>query len=189
MEYKIVFTGGVGAGKTTAIRTISDIDVVATEARAADAHDIGKTDTTVAMDYGYLDLSQELRLHLYGTPGQERFDFMWEILSQGAMGFIIIVSNRAQDPLQDARLYLRRFEAAIRRCGSCAILGVSHMDVSLTPPRRAYVELVQEMRLPIPVLELDPRQSFDLRSALAALAAQIEIRTAYTGARHDRELA
>ena len=76
VEHKIIFAGPVGAGKTTAIGAISDIPVVATEARATDAVALRKNRTTVAMDYGLMILDGGIKLHLYGAPGQERFSFI-----------------------------------------------------------------------------------------------------------------
>ena len=77
---RIVVTGGVGAGKTTFIRTISEIDVVDTDKRATDELAELKEKTTVALDFGKLTITPTQSLHLYGTPGQSRFDFMWDIL-------------------------------------------------------------------------------------------------------------
>ncbi|RKZ90665.1 MAG: GTP-binding protein, partial [Gammaproteobacteria bacterium] len=85
-DYKIIFTGPVGAGKTTAITSISDVPPVGTDASASDMTKKRKGSTTVAMDYGILKLDGGEQIHLYGTPGQERFDFMWEILTTGGLG-------------------------------------------------------------------------------------------------------
>ena len=90
IESKIIFTGPVGVGKTTAIAAISDEPPIQTDARASDMTLARKANTTVAMDYGVIRLDESTKVHLYGTPGQERFDFMWEILSQGSIGLILI---------------------------------------------------------------------------------------------------
>ena len=74
-QYKIIFTGPVGAGKTTAIAALSDIAPVSTAAKATDMTRDRKEKTTVAMDYGAMRLEDGGTVHLYGTPGQERFDF------------------------------------------------------------------------------------------------------------------
>ncbi|MCK5814246.1 MAG: ATP/GTP-binding protein, partial [Cocleimonas sp.] len=83
---KIIFTGPVGSGKTTAIVSISDIAPVTTDQSASDMTQKRKRNTTVAMDYGVINVSENERVHLYGTPGQERFDFMWNILTKGGIG-------------------------------------------------------------------------------------------------------
>ncbi|TPX01006.1 ATP-binding protein, partial [Schumannella luteola] len=94
-EYVILFAGPMGAGKTTAIRSLSEIEVVSTEAANSEPGAVDKPTTTVAMDYGEIDLDPDM-VRLYGIPGQERFDFMWDILRERAMGLIVLVN--ADDP-------------------------------------------------------------------------------------------
>ena len=79
---KMVVTGPFNAGKTQFIRSISEIDVVSTERRISTEAERVKDETTVAMDFGRITVDQDLILYLFGTPGQKRFDFMWEILSE-----------------------------------------------------------------------------------------------------------
>ena len=106
---KIVFSGPMGAGKTQAIASLSDIPVVSTEVKNTDLHANTKALTTVGMDYGELVLEGGINIGLYGTPGQERFNFIWPILSQGAMGVIILIDHAAQDPVADLANYLQTF--------------------------------------------------------------------------------
>ena len=94
-SYKLVFAGPVGAGKTTAIQSLSDIEVVRTEARASDDVKKLKDNTTVAMDYGLMKLASGDQVRLYGAPGQKRFDFMWEILTENALGLILMIKGNA----------------------------------------------------------------------------------------------
>ena len=90
--YKIVVTGPFSAGKTTFIKSISDIPVVSTE-RKITTEDRGiKAETTVAMDYGRVEMDGRI-LHLNGTPGQTRFDFMWEILAKEMNAFVVLVDS------------------------------------------------------------------------------------------------
>ncbi len=80
---KIVVTGPFASGKTQFIQTISEIDVVATERKISGESERIKNATTVAMDFGRITIDEDLILYLFGTPGQRRFNFMWEILSEG----------------------------------------------------------------------------------------------------------
>jgi signal recognition particle receptor subunit beta len=80
---KIVVTGPFNSGKTEFIKTVSEIDVVSTERKITAEQEKIKESTTVAMDFGRITVDDDLVLYLFGTPGQKRFDFMWEILSEG----------------------------------------------------------------------------------------------------------
>ena len=106
---KMVVTGPFSAGKTQFIRTISEIDVVSTERKlSADAERI-KEQTTVAMDFGRISIDQELVLYLFGTPGQRRFDFMWEILTEGMLGFIVLIDSVRPETFREAKHILEVF--------------------------------------------------------------------------------
>ena len=113
-ENKIIFTGPVGVGKTTAIAALSDDPPVKTDARASDMTLVRKGHTTVAMDYGVIRLDGDTKVHLYGTPGQERFNFMWEILSKGSMGLILLLDNTRANPLKDLTFFSRCIQRFIK---------------------------------------------------------------------------
>lgn len=106
---KMVVTGPFAAGKTAFIRAISEIDVVSTERRITDETRIVKNQTTVAMDFGRITVGDDLVLYLFGTPGQKRFDFMWEILSEGMLGFVVIVDSTRPETFREARQILNTF--------------------------------------------------------------------------------
>ncbi len=108
---KIVVTGPFSSGKTEFIRSVSEIDVVSTERKiTTDAEKIKET-TTVAMDFGRITVDEDLVLYLFGTPGQRRFDFMWEILSEGMLGFIVMVDSTRPETFREARSILETFRA------------------------------------------------------------------------------
>ena len=91
---KMVITGPFSAGKTEFIRSISEIEVVSTDqAITSAAEKEVKSATTVAMDFGRITVDDDLVLYLFGTPGQRRFDFMWEILAEGMLGFVVMVDS------------------------------------------------------------------------------------------------
>ena len=105
----MVVTGPFAAGKTEFIRTISEIDVVSTERKISSEAERIKDATTVAMNFGRITVDQDLVLYLFGTPGQKRFDFMWEILSEGMLGFIVVVDSTRPETFREARSILDTF--------------------------------------------------------------------------------
>ncbi len=108
---KMVVTGPFSSGKTQFISTVSEIDVVRTERKiSSDAEKI-KESTTVAMDFGRITVDAELVLYLFGTPGQRRFDFMWEILSEGMLGFVVMVDSSRPETFREAKSILETFRA------------------------------------------------------------------------------
>lgn len=108
---KMVVTGPFSAGKTEFIRSVSEIDVVSTERKISSEKERVKETTTVAMDFGRITVDKELVLYLFGTPGQKRFDFMWEILSEGMLGFIVMVDSSRPETFREARSILETFRA------------------------------------------------------------------------------
>jgi small GTP-binding protein len=108
---KMVVTGPFNAGKTAFIRSVSEIDVVATERKISSEAEKVKETTTVAMDFGRITVDDDLVLYLFGTPGQKRFDFMWEILSEGMLGFIVMVDSTRPETFREARSILQTFRA------------------------------------------------------------------------------
>ena len=108
---KMVVTGPFNAGKTEFIRSVSEIDVVSTERKISMETERVKDTTTVAMDFGRITVDNDLVLYLFGTPGQRRFDFMWEILSEGMLGFIVMVDSTRPETFREARSILETFRA------------------------------------------------------------------------------
>lgn len=109
---KMVITGPFSAGKTEFIRSISEIDVVTTERGiTSEAERAIKESTTVAMDFGRITVDDDLVLYLFGTPGQRRFDFMWEILAEGMLGFVVLVDSAKPETFREAKSILETFRA------------------------------------------------------------------------------
>jgi hypothetical protein len=172
MEHKIIFTGPVGAGKTTAIASISDIPVVATEAKATDIVIQRKENTTVAMDYGILNLDGGAKVHLYGTPGQERFSFMWDILTVGGLGLVLLIDNAREDPLADLEFYLNAFKKFIDKNG--VVIGVTRMDVKRRPGLYSFHTKLKELGVKAPVFEVDARDRDDIKLMMISLLSLLD---------------
>ncbi|MDD2815715.1 MAG: ATP/GTP-binding protein [Thiotrichaceae bacterium] len=169
---KIIFTGPMGAGKTTAISSISDIPPISTEVRCSDDAQLRKETTTVAMDYGYFSLDDGSRVHLYGTPGQERFDYMWTILTKGGIGLVLLLDNARPDPLADLTFYLDAFKDFIQQTG--AVIGVTRMDVSNQTSLDDYRNTLFARDQIFPVFEVDARQPNDVKILIHALLAILQ---------------
>lgn len=175
MENKIIFAGPVGSGKTTSISAVSDIMVVGTEAKASDEVAQRKDNTTVAMDYGILNLENGSKVHLYGTPGQDRFNFMWEILSENAMGLVILIDSARPDPLADLDHYLTSFSKTIAKSNGMVVIGVTRTE--LNPEiglLDKFYERIAKFNLNIPIFEVDGRERQDVKQMLLALLALLD---------------
>lgn len=122
---RIVVTGGVGAGKTSLIRTISEIEVVDTDRKATDEIALMKETTTVALDFGRLTIGPHQSLHLYGTPGQSRFDYMWEILIAKAHAYILLVAAHRPQHFRYGRKQLNFIN---HRVQIPYVIGLTHTD-------------------------------------------------------------
>jgi signal recognition particle receptor subunit beta len=169
-DHKIIVTGPVGVGKTTAIEAYSKQTALHTEVRASDDTALIKSSTTVAMDYASMVLDEETKVHLYGTPGQQRFDFMWSILSLGAMGLIILVDYKDNDDFSQLQSYLDAFSVLIE--GVPTVLGVNRVPDGLSPtdaimPYHDYLQSKDFGK--ISVHAVDVRQSDDVEALVLKL--------------------
>lgn len=169
---KIIFTGPVGVGKTTSIATISDIPPVTTEAKASDETAELKENTTVAMDYGVLNLEGGQKVHLYGTPGQDRFNFMWEILSKGGIGLVLLLDNSREDPLADMAFYLNAFKNFIS--DREVVIGVTRLVGQSRPGISDHQAKLKELGIKAPVFEVDGRSKSDMKTLLLALLTVLD---------------
>jgi len=170
-EIKIVFTGPVGAGKTAAIGAISEIPVVSTEAHASDDVAKQKKTTTVAMDYGEISLNEKQVVKLYGTPGQERFSYMWEILITGAMGLIILIDCRRENPQADLAMYMENFLPFIDNYS--IVVGLTHSENKREIPLQM-TEYSDEQGLHLPIFPVDARNPQDVKILIESLVSMLQ---------------
>jgi len=171
-QHKIIFTGPVGAGKTTAIGSISDIVPISTEQKATDETRNKKELTTVAMDYGNMRLDNNEMLHLYGTPGQERFNFMWELLTEGGIGLIIVIDDTNPDPKEDLRSFINAYRNFVNT--TAAVVGVTRMEFRKGLTLDDYYSVLNEFDLNIPIFEIDARDRNDVMILVQALLYSLD---------------
>jgi signal recognition particle receptor subunit beta len=169
LPVKIVIAGGFGVGKTTTVGSISEIVPLTTEMEMTEASvgidDPGqrpdKTTTTVAMDFGCVTIDKRLKLYLFGTPGQSRFGFMWDDLSEGALGAVVVVDSGRLDDCYPAVDY---FENA----GLPFVIAVNAFDGRLEHDLES-VRWALAVRDDVPVVAFDARERNSVRDTLLAL--------------------
>jgi small GTP-binding protein len=185
-ELKIVFTGPMGAGKTTAITAVSDFAPVATEMRNNDQQTFRKDSTTVAMDLGQIGLADGTVVRLYGTPGQERFSFMWEIVGRGAMGVILLLDGSSASALTDLKTYTEVF----RRIAPDRpfVVGVGRTRSDDNAQIDACIRTLQSLQFAAPVFSVDVRKREDVLLLIETLLATLEMREPYSDSPLDLEV-
>ena len=171
-DFKIIFAGPVGSGKTTAIVTLSDDKPVCTNQSASDMTRVRKSETTVAMDYGTMSLDGHEKIHLYGTPGQERFDFMWEVLAKNGLGLILLLDNTRRDPLNDMSFFLESFKDYINK--TAVAIGITQTDIVPLLKIEAYHEKMKELDVKGAIFEVDARSLSDMSHLVQALLFTID---------------
>ncbi|NJO41130.1 MAG: GTPase [Cyanobacteria bacterium CRU_2_1] len=122
---RLVITGTPGAGKTTFVQTVSDIGIVNTDRTATDATASLKPKTTVAFDFGRVSLGASMELHVYGTPGQARFNFMWDILIRRADAYMLLVAAHRPSDVSKANQILAFMN---ERVHIPVVIGITHLD-------------------------------------------------------------
>ena len=162
---KIVVTGPFAAGKTTLIRTISEITVLSTEKDITDSTRSRKNETTVAMDFGRITIDRDLVLYLFGTPGQERFDFMWEILGEGMLGYVLMLDSTRGESAEEARTILEAF----RRMARVPFVVALNRSDGIDPAEEARVRDILDIDPDVPVVPCDATDRESVKAVLLAL--------------------
>lgn len=174
---KVVVAGGFGVGKTTLVAAISEIQPLTTEAAMTElatgiddsAGIDGKTTTTVALDFGRITLDDGLLLYLFGTPGQERFSFLWDDLVEGALGAVVLVDTRRIDSCYAAVDYFEERETPF-------VIAVNLFEGAL----RYDLDEVREalgVRRDVPIMECDARRRQSVKEVLLTLIDVVLFRT------------
>lgn len=165
---RLVITGTPGAGKTTFIRTVSDIGIVDTDRTATDATASLKSKTTVAFDFGRVTLGSRMDLHIYGTPGQSRFNFMWDILIRKANAYMLLVAAHRPQDFPQARQIL---EFMNERVQIPFVVGVTHMDhaVAYSPDQILHQLGLGDAQPRPPVIAVDATSKTSVNMSLNVL--------------------
>ncbi|MGC1394935.1 MAG: ATP/GTP-binding protein [Coleofasciculaceae cyanobacterium] len=168
-----VVAGTVGAGKTTFVHTLSDIEVVSTDRPATDETLFLKSETTVALDFGRLILSPNMDLHIYGTPGQSRFDFMWDLLIQNAHNYILLVAAHRPDNFQYSREILTFIN---QRVQIPMLIGLTHTDCPGAVDSAEIMKMLgydsKSQDCP-PIIKVNPTEKASVTEALVMLMALV----------------
>lgn len=175
-EFKLVFTGPMGAGKTTAIAAISEVPPVSTEVENSDRGQCDKATTTVGFDLGRITLPSQQVVQLYGTPGQDRFRLMWQIIGRGAAGVIVLLDATHADVAAQMRTYIEAFRALVPE--GAIVIGLGRTGQPGAVDSESLAALLQADGLSLPVFSVDVRQPGDalllVRTLISILESRLE---------------
>jgi small GTP-binding protein len=167
---KVVVTGPFNAGKTTFIKAVSEITVLSTERKVSEvSSEADAGDTTVAMDFGRITISDEVVLYLFGTPGQERFSFMWETLSEGMLGFVVLVDVTSGESISDAVSMISFFRDMADVPFIVAANRIEEGDATALDSVRESLQLDSD----IPLFPVDARDKESVKTVLIGLMKRI----------------
>jgi uncharacterized protein len=178
---KILVAGGFGVGKTTMVGTVSEIEPLSTEELITETSvgvdDLtgveGKATTTVALDFGRITINPELILYLFGTPGQERFWFMWDELSRGALGAIVLADTRRLDNCFAAIDFFEQRAVPF-------VIGVNCFD-GIQLYNTGEVRVALDVGGGVPVLLCDARERDSAKQLLVTLVEHVMSRAGMAG--------
>ncbi len=169
---KLVFAGPVGAGKTTAIRSLSDSAPVSTEMPMTDGPMGEKTTTTVALDFSPILLDDGTPLHIYGLPGQEHFSHMRPIVLEGAIGVIVVLPGDSEHISAECEEWIRSIRDITESAG--LVIGITKTDLSQTFRMDTVRQAVRRCGPPIPVFTFDARDREQTSHLVRALLLSLD---------------
>jgi len=171
-DFKIIFAGPVGSGKTTAIATLSDEPPACTHQNTADIGIEGKSKTTGAMDYGTMSLDENEKIHLYGTPAQERLNSVRDTLTSNGLGLILLLDNTRSDPIQDMGFFLASFKDYINE--TSVAIGITKTDVAPLLTMDPYHKKLKQLGFNSAIFEVDAHDLNDMSQLVQALLFTID---------------
>jgi len=165
---KIIVSGPFGSGKTTFIKYVSDEQFSGNDVPTTGELAQFKAMTTVGMDFGILHVDDELDVHLFGTPGQARFSFMWKIMSKGALGTIFLVDGASERALKEAQIMLKTYKDMP---DMKLVVGVSKQDL---PEAKSLNDIANLLDLGnTPMFAVDAREEKNARFLIMALLQEV----------------
>lgn len=159
-NFKMLFIGEPGAGKSTCIRSVSDIEPISTDVECTDELAELKESTTVALDYGELSLDGGGKLLLYGLPGQQRFRFMFDVVREGLLGVALLVDGAGRNPVAGMTETLETYADQFRDLP--LVVGVNKLDLPNRDLLKDCISTLSRFELVAPVMTVDVRKREDV---------------------------
>jgi len=169
--YKIIVTGSFNSGKTTFVKCISDIKPITTDKPVSEDNLKSiKHLTTVAMDFGILNIDKDLVLHIYATPGQERFDVVYSSLVKNALALIVLGDATNRKSLENMGVYYRKF-LALKKLP--AVFALTKTDLSNVMPEDEIESIMSNTPSDIPILRINTNNKKDVKDAVLTALEQL----------------
>ncbi|RKG33082.1 GTP-binding protein [Acinetobacter tianfuensis] len=169
-QYKIVFGGKIGAGKSAAIKLLSDIPLKKLDASNFDEAENTKQKLDIV--YGEMSLNDGAHVGLYGTPGHESCDFIWPKICQDSIGIVLLIDHMHVERLKSLEFYLRTFE----QYSNNIVIGITHLDLRNSQVLKIYRDWLMQNNCQYPLFTVDAREKDDVLMMVETLIALQEVR-------------